>query len=570
MVSKVLKHKEIIDMYHPDIIWQDFNLHKLAQSNLLGFLAYYYNSADSWGKEVVATYKDGLNSKCAVLDFERGGATDITDNYWLTDDAISLTSWCYTEGLQYYSTKQILHGFIDRVSKNGNLLLNISPMPDGTIPQGQKDILLAMGSWLKKNGEGIYATRAWVKFGEGPTNMGAAHGVMGAPVEATARDFRFTRSKDNTILYVILMGWDKNQKETMINTLSSNRINLSSLKKIELIDGPGKYSALTYKQNDKGLAVNLPEKTSDDLAYILKLSFNGNIPALDRYAEINCSPSYYLVPNDNNKSLVLGAGLLLTGNRKDQANQWKLESVGKGLYKIINRENNKKLLGISSSGKDIIISEASGKDNQVWKIQELKNGLFKISNKQFPSAALNINAIADGSKAEISASETGWKFKEVCDQKQTAYKVHTIPGTIEVEDYDKGCPEDAYNDRSEQNEGGQYRINEGVDIEKCSAGGYNVGWTNPGEWMSYTVTVSKPATYQLQLYVAAPSADAKIHLEVDGVDKTGTIALPNTGGYQSWGTIKKSIQLGAGQHIVKLVIDAGGFNIDKMDFEESK
>ena len=87
------KHKEIIDGYKPDIIWQDFNLHMISQPILLQFLAYYYNKAAEWNKPVVATFKDGLNTKCAVLDYERGGPPDITDNYWLTDDAISSSSF---------------------------------------------------------------------------------------------------------------------------------------------------------------------------------------------------------------------------------------------------------------------------------------------------------------------------------------------------------------------------------------------------------------------------------------------------------------------------------------------
>ncbi|HVO74920.1 MAG TPA: alpha-L-fucosidase, partial [Ignavibacteriaceae bacterium] len=195
------KHKEIIDNYKPDIIYQDFNLHVISQHVLLQFLAYYYNKAVEWNKEVVATFKDGLNTKCAVLDYERGGPPGITENYWLTDDAVSSSSWCYTEGIGYYSKKAILHSFIDRISKNGNLLLNISPKADGTIPQEQKDVLLAIGAWLKKYGEAVYATRAWQKYGEGPTKMGAEHGIMSAPSEGTAEDVRFTRSKDNTKLY---------------------------------------------------------------------------------------------------------------------------------------------------------------------------------------------------------------------------------------------------------------------------------------------------------------------------------------------------------------------------------
>ncbi len=220
------KHKEIIDNYKPDIIYQDFNLHIISQPILLQFLAYYYNSAAEWNKPVVATFKDGLNTKCAVLDYERGGPPDITDNYWLTDDAVSSSSWCYTEGIRYYTAKAILHSFIDRISKNGDMLLNISPKADGTIPQEQKDILLAMGSWLKKYGEAVYSTRAWEKYGEGPTKMGAAHGVMGAPIEGTAKDVRYTRSKDYTTLYAILLGREKDEKKVTLTTLTSDRIDL--------------------------------------------------------------------------------------------------------------------------------------------------------------------------------------------------------------------------------------------------------------------------------------------------------------------------------------------------------
>ena len=275
------KLKEIIDTYEPDIIWQDFNLHKISDSALLGFLAYYYNKAVEWNKEVVATYKDGLNTECAVLDFERGGPADITENYWLTDDALSSSSWCYTEGIGYYSKKQVLHGFLDRISKNGNLLLNISPRADGTIPQEQKDILLAMGAWLKKFGEAVYTTRAWEKYGEGPTLMGAGHGIFTEPAEGTARDVRYTRSKDNTTLYAILLGWEEGQKDITLASLAAKDIDLKHLKSVALIEGEaGKYLPLEYKQDTEGLTISLPERTFEEMAYVIKLTFRRKIPAL--------------------------------------------------------------------------------------------------------------------------------------------------------------------------------------------------------------------------------------------------------------------------------------------------
>jgi alpha-L-fucosidase len=570
------KHKEIIDNYKPDIVYQDFNLHIISQSVLLEFLSYYYNKAAEWNKEVVATFKDGLNKKCAVLDYERGGPPDITDNYWLTDDAISSSSWCYTEGIGYYSKKQILHSFFDRISKNGNLLLNISPKADGTIPQEQKDILLAMGAWLKKYGEAVYATRAWEKYGEGPTKMGAAHGIMAAPSEGTAKDVRYTRSKDNTNLYAILLGWEKGQKDVVLKSLSSGRIDCENLKSVELINGEaGKYLPLNFKQDNEGLIVTLPERPFGELAYVIKLSFDGKIPSLDKYADLNCTPHYYLVPSDNTGSLVLGSDLTLTGKSKDISNQWKLELAGKGIYKILNREGSKKTFECSTSGHNLVISDFSGKDNQLWKIEEAHNGLFKISNKQFPNMILSVNAaLTEGNKAGITNYGTGsffkWELMEICELKQEAFKPNVIPGTIEAEDFDTGCPGDAYYDRDEYNEGGQYRTNKGVDIEKCAAGGYNVGWTRTGEWTAYTVSVSKSATYQISFYIASASENAKMHLECDGADKTGIISIPNTAGYQNWEVIEKTVKLDAGQHLLKLVVDGDYFNLDKMVFDEIK
>ena len=568
------KHKEIIDNYRPDILWQDFNLRAISEPVLLGFLSYYYNKAAEWNKEVVATFKDGLNAKCAVLDYERGGPADITENYWLTDDAISSSSWCYTEGIGYYSKKQVLHGFLDRISKNGNLLLNISPQSDGTIPQEQKDVLHAMGAWLKKYGEAVYATRAWEKYGEGPTKMGAAFGVFTAPAEGTAKDVRYTRSKDNTTLYAILLGWDNGQKEIKLTSLSSDRIDLKNLKSLSIIAGKtGTYLPLMFKQGAEGLVVTLPEHSFDELAYVLKLSFDGTIPRLDNYADLNCSAHYHLAPGDNAGGLVLGSDLSLTSKRKAVANQWILESTGKGVYLILNRENKKKALECSASSHDLAISDFSGKDNQLWRIELSKGGLLRISNKLFSESKLSVNAgIMEGARAGVTNakdnSSSGWKLLEVCEMKQEAFKPHVIPGTVEAEDFDTGCPGEAYFDRDEINEGGQYRLSEGVDIEKCSAGGFNVGWIHAGEWMAYTVTVNKSATYQLSVYCASAYDSGKIHLVCDDTDKTGVIAIPNTGGFQNWAVVKKNVQLDAGRHVLKVAADGDFFNIDKMIFEE--
>ena len=281
------KHKEIIDFYQPDIIWQDFNLTKISEPVLLNFLSYYYNQANGWGKEVVATYKDALNTKVAVLDYERGGPFDIREDYWLTDDAISKSSWCYTEGIGYYSTKAVLHSLFDRVSKNGNLLLNISPKADGTIPEEQITILMGMGDWLSRYGEAIYETRAWEKFGEGPTEMGSGHfhedgAKFSEPVEGKPDDIRFTKSKDNKNLYIICMGWPENKTQFVVKTLARDSIALSDqITDVALMGKDNKdLIPLQFSQTPAGLVIDAPTGHKEELGYVVKLQFKKEIPKL--------------------------------------------------------------------------------------------------------------------------------------------------------------------------------------------------------------------------------------------------------------------------------------------------
>jgi alpha-L-fucosidase len=428
-----------------------------------------------------------------------------------------------------------------------------------------------MGAWLKKYGEAVYATRAWEKYGEGTTKMGAAHGVFQAPAEGTPKDVRFTRSKDNTILYAILLGWEKGQKEIVLTSLTTDRIDCKNLKSVQLINGSaGKYLPLTFKQDKEGLHVNLPERSLDEMAYALKLSFNGKIPTLDKYADINTTPHYYFIPGNKGDTLVAGSDLAISKRKNQAAFQWKIESAGKGFYKIVNRENNKAL---TCTNNALTFSDFAGKDNQLWKIENAYYGLYKISNKQYPSLILSVNgSSAEGNKLGVTNAGNSifnWQLQEVCDLKVRAFKPHTIPGTIEAEDFNTGCPGEAYSDRDELNFGGEYRTNEGVDIEKYDDG-YDITRTAEGEWLTYNTTISKTGDYQVTFYIASVFADSKMHLEIDGVDRTGVITIPNTGGGQTWKEIKKTLRLDAGQYVLKLVIDNRGVHVDKMIFEDMK
>ena len=277
------KLKEIIDEFLPDVIWQDFNLNQISDANLTSFLAYYYNAGAKAGVEVVATAKDGIATappgthKGQVYDYERGGPGDITTPYWLTDDAVSSSSWCYTQGMGYYSVAAEVHTFIDHVSKGGNLLLNISPLPDGTIPQPQKDILNGFGTFLKVAGEAIYNTRAWSVYGEGPTKIGG--GSFTGPKAMNSSDIRYTKSKSDDAVYAILGGWPSGGQVNM-TSVTTSRLALGSGKVYLFGAVGGQPTTLQASQDSSGLHVTLPSTAPyAAVAYAIKISPTGTPPA---------------------------------------------------------------------------------------------------------------------------------------------------------------------------------------------------------------------------------------------------------------------------------------------------
>lgn len=135
---------------------------------------------------------------------------------------------------------------------------------------------------------------------------------------------------------------------------------------------------------------------------------------------------------------------------------------------------------------------------------------------------------------------------------QTAYNgVKQIPGTIQAEDFDEGGNGISFQDTDTSNWGNQYRQTT-VDIENASSGGYNVGWTQTGEWLEYTVNVTQAGTYNLELNVASMGQGGTLNVEFNGVDKTGTLTVPNTNGWQSWSLISKQVSLNVGQQIMRI------------------
>jgi hypothetical protein len=153
---------------------------------------------------------------------------------------------------------------------------------------------------------------------------------------------------------------------------------------------------------------------------------------------------------------------------------------------------------------------------------------------------------------------------------QTPYggTVRNLPGKIEAEHYDVGGEGIAYHDLSAGNSGNAFRT-EGVDIEATTdtGTGYNVGWIQAGEWLEYTVNVTTAGTYTLSARVAATAAGKTFHIEMDGVNVSGTLTVPNTTGWQIWQTVTTTIpSLTTGQKIMRFYADQGDFNLNYVDF----
>ncbi len=148
------------------------------------------------------------------------------------------------------------------------------------------------------------------------------------------------------------------------------------------------------------------------------------------------------------------------------------------------------------------------------------------------------------------------------------YPPPSIPCRVEAENYDKGGEGVAYHDTTKGNPTGEYRTDD-VDIEKTSdtGGGYAVASIENAEWLEYTVQVTTAAVYDIEIRLAAASDAGLFHIEFDGKAVTAAMPVPSTGGAQTWASITaKGISLDAGEHVMRVVIEKGGFAINYYNF----
>jgi alpha-L-fucosidase len=256
-----------VDKYHPQLVWFDWWIEQpVFQPYLQRFAAFYYNRGAQWQKGVAINYKNkSFPVKAAVFDVERGQLAGIRPEFWQTDTSISKNSWGYVAKQDYKTAGAIVGDLVDIVSKNGALLLNIGPRPDGTIPEPEQEILRGIGRWLKTNGEAIYGTRPWTVYGEGPTEVmgGSFKDTRRRPF--TGRDIRFTTKPG--VLYAIALAWPG-------KTLTVKSLGTSAGRTKGRVSGVrllGHEGALTFTHDAAGLHVTLPDKAPGEHAFAFRI-----------------------------------------------------------------------------------------------------------------------------------------------------------------------------------------------------------------------------------------------------------------------------------------------------------
>ena len=260
---------EIIEKYEPDMFNNDSPYPNEKRGNALGvnifssFLNHDLKEND--GKQsVVLSFKDGKRDKSAfTYNLERGSAGEIKPEPWMWATDVS-GGWFYRKGSTNRMSIPVMIGnAIDAISKNGVVMMNVALRGDGTLPENQAAYLEAMGDFLEVNGEGIYGTRPWEVFGEGPVEMkdgrqGENHN------DFSQQDVRFTQKNGDLYAFVLV----RPSEDILIKTLAEGGALEKPIIDIILL---GSRERIIWKQQRDGLHIQLPKKLPESLAIGFKI-----------------------------------------------------------------------------------------------------------------------------------------------------------------------------------------------------------------------------------------------------------------------------------------------------------
>jgi alpha-L-fucosidase len=274
--------QEMVDKYRPEILYMDNGVNPRAYDTVkMRAAAYLYNRAHEHGYQTTIATKQWAYLFGAIQAFETAGGSPKWPYPadWQCDTPIG-NSWGYIKDLVVRKGPNLIQQMLAIVSCGGNYMLNVSPLADGTIPQDQVDSLLIMGDWLKRNGEAIYGSTAWIIPGEGPgvpatppgdwrgwpTGMGLPGINRGTyPPLPVAGDFRFTTKGGN--LYAIGLAWPDGGKPATIKALRKEH---ARVERVTMLDGD---KPVPFEQTADGLVCKLPaaETHTKELPFALRV-----------------------------------------------------------------------------------------------------------------------------------------------------------------------------------------------------------------------------------------------------------------------------------------------------------
>jgi alpha-L-fucosidase len=259
------KHRELIRKYEPDLLWFDVPMADADHLNAKDLIADYYNIAEEWGKEVVVNDRASTDAVGPTIDIDEDENEELHGDFvtpeYTSFDEVRDEKWEACRGIgnsfgynraesedDHLTSEQLVHSFVDIVSKNGNLLLNVGPKADGTIPEVQRDRLMALGDWLKVNGNAIFRTRPWVVAEDGDT----------VEVRYTHRDGD---------LFAIALEWPGDRLSLSVPA----HVDLSGPPEAALLTPEGEV-AVDTTVTGKELSLALPERPSTNHAFTVRLS----------------------------------------------------------------------------------------------------------------------------------------------------------------------------------------------------------------------------------------------------------------------------------------------------------
>ncbi len=278
----MLRHQELVTKYDVDMIWFDGGGFPYGEYGKEACRTLFNNSLRKHGEITAVVAGKFRGEPSTVADIERGGALEILPHPW--QGTLTFTHWFYkTEIPSRHNARTVIENMVDVNSKNGNLLLNVELLPDGTIPPDHKAVLDEIGTWVNLHGEAIYASKPWKIFGDNLNSIERAKNIENADVKAVKKksnhfnartiasqpyghdEVRFTTNKDKLYVFVL------NPKEGKIEIPSlglNSEFAPQTIRSIKLI---GSKAKIEFKQDEEKLTLIVPEKRPNQYTSVFEV-----------------------------------------------------------------------------------------------------------------------------------------------------------------------------------------------------------------------------------------------------------------------------------------------------------